>query len=61
MTALDFGCHAAGLRVLPCVAAVVWLREHQEGMTEVWAEVRVVRSHSMDDKHQGQGRVLGAY
>lgn len=26
----------------------MWLRGHLEGMTDVWAEVRVVRTHSMD-------------
>lgn len=39
-------CWAEGA---PCGAAVVWLREHQEGTTGVRAEVRVVRTHSTDE------------
>lgn len=48
MTALESSCHTAQPGVLNCVAAVVQLREHQEGMTDTWTEVRVVRTHSMD-------------
>ena len=61
MTALAFGCHAAGPGVLHCAATVVWLREHQEGMTDTWTEVRVVRTHSMDKITMKARPSLGTY
>lgn len=35
VAALEFEHHGTGPGVLHCVAAVVWLRERQEGTTDV--------------------------
>lgn len=48
MAALKFGCHVAWHALLHFVATAVWLREHLEGKTDVWAEEKVVRMHSTD-------------